>query len=579
MRSDTSGQSSQVPPSDAPSSMRHGLTLAAILVAAILLRFYGITQAGIFSVDEGRYLLDAQSKQIELGVYADLARGKLAEVRGGEPFLLEQFVPEARDALARRAPFLPKVLFSYLAALVMGIVGFKIWAASVVEAAFGVLTVGAVYLLARRLRNPRTALIAAGMLALSCYHVYFSRNAYPQCTSGFFLVLAVLLHLHWSAAHDPRGTYRHLVASGLCAGLAFLANFQAGGALPLLVVIHIGVSLRDGSAGVRIRRLAGGGACLLLGFAAALIAAEATTYPLILLFRSQDIAYAHHTFFELLLPRLTMHTHIPANGQGVALFPYFVYLFEGPIALGAMLLLAVAGAWAAIGARGRREAEDTASGRTAWLYLTPALLVPWLIFSFKTLQAARTFTYLYPFLAIALAISADALWQVPAPRRRAARVVTAALLALAAASALRHDAEVLQTRSAYPRAMDFIAQTPEHAACAAWSAVLLGYLEEGGLDGGSYYDYAAPDKSLPPYFLTDWQELYHSHYPDECSVIPAGSEPDHVLHHQFGRILLETEAFPAYDRTFSSIAFVRALDLDRARKLLLYDLRRTGSEK
>ena len=66
-----------------------------------------------------------------------------------------------------------------------------------VEAIAGVLMVWAVFALVRAIHNERAGLIAAAMLALSNFHLYFSRNAYPQCSSVLLLLVAVLCHLHW----------------------------------------------------------------------------------------------------------------------------------------------------------------------------------------------------------------------------------------------------------------------------------------------------------------------------------------------------------------------------------------------
>ena len=64
------------------------------------------------------------------------------------------------------------------------------------------VAVWALYRLVKALHNPQAAIIAAAMLALSCYHVYFSRNAYPQCISLYFLLVAVGWHLRWHRAFD-----------------------------------------------------------------------------------------------------------------------------------------------------------------------------------------------------------------------------------------------------------------------------------------------------------------------------------------------------------------------------------------
>ena len=76
--------------------------------------------------------------------------------------------------------------------------------------------------------------------------------------------------------------------------------------------------------------------------------------------------------------------------------------------------------------------------------------------------------------------------------------------------------------------------------------------------------------------MSDWQELYDRRYPDEAVALPIGAEPQATFYQDFGRIFLEVEAFPSYGNTIDNIRFVRNLDLERARQLLIYDLRKTG---
>jgi hypothetical protein len=105
---------------------------------------------------------------------------------------------------------------------------------------------------------------------------------------------------------------------------------------------------------------------------------------------------------------------------------------------------------------------------------------------------------------------------------------------------------------------------------------LESYLIQEGREGGSIYQYIGEGRTPPPLYVSDWQELYESRYPDEAIALPLGAKPIAEFDHAFGRVFLEVEAFPSYGNTIGNIRFVRNLELDRARKLLVYDLRRTG---
>ncbi|MBN2308376.1 MAG: glycosyltransferase family 39 protein [Candidatus Hydrogenedentes bacterium] len=550
-----------------------------ILAAAALLRLYALRDTGIFGADEGRYILDGLSKYNELRFCLDVVAGKIGELRGGDEFLLEEALWRARDELGRVHPFSPKLGFTYLTALAMLAGGVSVMAASLVDAVAAVLSVWAVFILVRALYTERAGLMAAAMLAVSNYHLYYARNPYPQCTSGLLLIAAVWFHFRWYAAQSasaepgvPGGPMRYLVACGALAGFSFWTHYQAAGALPCLALMHLLACARGSSLRGAAARFITGGIAMAAGFLAVMAFAESLTYPLILIFRSQGLAYPHATFFELLAPRFTAQVGVPWNLSGLVLFPFFLGLFEGPVRLGAIALLLAFG----LGLFVARLARDRASLRApaachVAIYLFVPFAVPFLLFSLKTMQGARMFTYGLPFFAGILAVIADAAWR-RMGRRRAARAAFVVAFAAAGCAGLVQTAEVLRIRSAYPDAIRFVRGQGEPAACAAWSATLRAYLIEAGMEGGSLYRYRGESDTLPRYYVTDWQELYDRRYPDATPFTPEGAVLAETFEHGFGRIFLTTEALPSYGDTFENIRWVRGLDLGRARALLVYDL-------
>ncbi|HOE67617.1 MAG TPA: glycosyltransferase family 39 protein [Candidatus Hydrogenedentes bacterium] len=560
--------------------MRHW-ALWLILIAAGALRFWGLPQQGILAVDEGRYVLDAISKYEEVRIYGDLFRARQAERSGGPGFELSKALPMAEAKLREHAPFSPKLLYSYLTAAVMIAMGFKVWACNVVEAVSGLLMILATWAFVRSLAGERAGLVAAGVLAASAYHVYYSRNGYPQTACALFVLMAVLVH--WRGERVARATSDrdrvrlvrdiHNGFAGVLAGLSFWVNYQSAGALPLLAAIHLLMSARGGSAIEKLGRFVRGGVAMALGFATVIVVAEIVSYPAILLFRIQGLQYPHGTFLELLAPRFTAQTHVGYNASGLLLFPYFLCLFEGGIWCGTALFLGMA---AAVLWKKDREAEGSAAGNYERLvYFAAAAFVPWIIFSVKTMQGARMFLYLLPFVAAWIGVAVSTIWTVRSPRRRARRAATAALLALGACSSLYHVREILAMRSAYPEVIRYAREHQHAPVYAAWSAVLESYLHDSGLNGGALEVGAANDVSTPQLYVSDWQELYYGNYPDQPNPFGKEVKPVAEFEHDFGRIFLETEAFPSYGRTWHSIRWVRGLDLGRARKLLVYDLRQT----
>ncbi len=551
--------------------------LALALLVGIGLRVWRLDEAGILSVDEGRYYLDALSKYNEGRVYGEMVDAALAERRGGAPFLLEQALPKAYETLGALHPFSPKLLYNYLAAGVMALRGPSIEASTYIEALFGILMLPAVFLFVRRLAGSGPAALATLFMSVSAYHLYYSRNAYPQTAAAFFVVLAALAHLRGeqharaagtSARDATRGIAAHCAAAGVFAGLSFWMNYQCAGALPALALVHL--LMRPGEGWRRgLARFLYGGTTMAVGFFAVIVLAEAVTYPGILLFRMQHLAYPHNTFLELLFPRLSMQTGVGINWAGMLVYPYFEWLFEGSVGVIALVALIASAKWWLMQDVLQRR------GGVAVAYLWALFMVPWFVFSVKTMQGARMFIYVLPVIAAAAGMGAYALWTRPGRGRTAWRVAAVALVVALIGSNLWKDAEILRTRSAYPQLIAFLKAQGEPGATAGWSAVLESYLRQNGLTGGALGPYLDRGEEPPRYFVSDWQELYDGRYPDESGLLPSAAQPVAVFEHEFGPIFLQTEAFPSFGWTPWSLRWTRGLDLSRARKLLVYDLRTT----
>ncbi|MCP4644112.1 MAG: hypothetical protein GY851_26955 [bacterium] len=555
-------------------AVRTAAWLIAILIVAGVLRFYGLRETGIFNVDEGRYVLDALSKAREIGLVSDLVDAKIVEERGGVDLLLADALPEMARHLRALPPIFPKPGYSYLTALVMALTGAMVSAPLFLEAGAGVLMVWVLFRIVRLTHNRRSAVLAAGMLAVSGYHLYYSRNAYPQCSSVVLLMIGVWCHASWFRARPARDRSILLLGCGVFAGLSFWVNYQAAGALPCLAVMHLLACLRGGSALARFGRFVKGGLLIGAGFFAVVVFAEALSYPMIFLYRTQGMHYPHATFLELLWPRVVARTSDNFEPSGLALFPFYFDLLEGHVrAVTAAGLLALGG-WVTVArVRNNRDATLPEAYRVI-IYLIVPFLVPFLIFSTKTLQGARTFTYALPFFVALAAIVAETAWRCPPMRPRwALRVGLAIVLLIAGGMGSFPIVEILSIRSGYAELMDYIKQEDEAGVCAAWSSTLLAYTIENDVEGGSIYTYRTQGVEPPRFYVTDWQEFYNDHYPDESPHTPEGARLVHTIDHGVGRIFLQIEASPNYPNALDNLRWKRALDLDRARKLLVYDLR------
>jgi hypothetical protein len=566
----------------APSASKPGtraylwIALFAILSLATFVRLYRLDVAGIFSIDEGRYLLDGQSTLNEWRVYTNAIHGKWSELTGGPPFSRSAFVAEADGHLKSLSPFFPKVLFSHAIAGMVSVFGFKTWCGNAVEAVFGVGCILALFVLVRSLSGFRTALLASGLLAISPFHVFFSRNSYPQCMPLFFVLLAVYAHVVATRRflNGPPGCKRPYVLwclAGACIGAALASNYQVAAVLPAFPLLHLAVMRHAESWHRRALGFAGGAVAISLGFAFILLACELQTYPLLLLFRSEGQVWPHPTFFELLAPRLTSHSSEPFNVSGLLLYPYFLWQYDGfaPIII-AIALLAVRFLPRQLNAT---TPENGTVSPFLWDYLLIMSIVPWLIFSTKTLQAGRTFVFCHPFFLAAAACLLAKLWSERLPNSRTTKTALPVIVvAFVACADLPGLSSVLTTRSGMLNVIEYVRKQGDAAAYASFSTVLECYLREAGLPGGNVHFSANKSGHGTNLLVVDFLELYDGRYPDEAELIKGVGKPAFETQHEVDARLLNTEFFPGHGNSLRNIQHVRELDLARARKVLVYPL-------
>ena len=542
---------------------RDAFAIISIMLVAAVLRLYRIRDTGILSVDEGRYLLDGYAVSQEFSTYIAILAGKFNEIRTGMPFHLSDLIHLSDGRLREVAPFFPKVLYSWCIALLSLVVGFKPWLGNAVEATFGVATIGLLFGFAQKLWNKNVAYIAALLLTCSPYHVFYSRNAYPQSIAVFFFIAACWLHLE--SLRTAQSRFRSLsfhTFTGIACGLAFAANYQVSGALPALALIHFVTSMTTHGQLQKSSRLWCGVLAMLAGFLAPLILFELSTYPLILMFRSEGMPFPHPTFLELLSPRVSSHASMPFNATGLVLYPYFLWRFDRLLPL----LFVVAAV--AIGVRRKDQqtsmASPSYSNPNAIIYVTILFLVPWLLFSTKTIQGARMFSFSHPFFYLFTA------WMIDTAARRVLvrgwRFQYAALLTIVVvALALPGLREVLAIRAGWPEVIAHVKSTPRVSTYASFSSVLEVYLRSEDLPGGNFYLSPSRVQELKWYFVAaDMQELYDKRYPDESPAL-IGAGPRASFRHEISRLYIETEFLAGSGNTLENIRAIRAIDTERAK--------------
>ncbi len=158
-------------PSAQNTATRDWLILAAILLAALVLRVIGLNNQLWF--DE----IDTLQSHLRL------PWGRMMEVYSMNHHYLYSFEAKALIVNLGDAP----------------------WVLRLPALAFGVAGVAAIWWLARDVAGPTIAHVTAALLALSFHHIWFSQNARGYTELGFFATIGLGLFLRASIAPTARG--------------------------------------------------------------------------------------------------------------------------------------------------------------------------------------------------------------------------------------------------------------------------------------------------------------------------------------------------------------------------------------
>ncbi len=190
-----------VPPNDADCESASSTGIAgfyrlalilAVLLLAFFLRFYRLPS-------------------VPFGWHPDEAtKGLLAR-----DVLAGKYYPAFFSAFTGR-----EALYVYLEAAAFALFGEGIFAARVLSAFIGVLTIAATYRLGREWFNRRVGLFAAALLAASLWHLIASRNSYRAVIQPLIQLPALLfLFRGWRAPRTPRSRWQFVIA-GIFIGLS-----------------------------------------------------------------------------------------------------------------------------------------------------------------------------------------------------------------------------------------------------------------------------------------------------------------------------------------------------------------------
>jgi hypothetical protein len=218
------------------------ILLVLTLAGGLFIRTYQLSERGLLVADEAGYFSASASAAIHArwwlggkgkGLPADAQREKLIET-------LEK--AGAHRGLVHQS----KPLYGLLVILVFTLFGLSPQFLFLMNATLGAATVGIMFWLALRLgRTESGALLSALALAVSGFHLIWSRSGFSQASATFFLVLGLACYAQavWGGREASR---RWLAASGLGLGAGFAMHPVVGFYVGVCFLVEGYRSVRDG---------------------------------------------------------------------------------------------------------------------------------------------------------------------------------------------------------------------------------------------------------------------------------------------------------------------------------------------
>jgi 4-amino-4-deoxy-L-arabinose transferase-like glycosyltransferase len=449
------------------------LVALMILLLAAGIRSYGITERGLFDYDEAWYLLEAKTLY-NTGKFALAKIGILDEPDAA--LGLKTFI-KMRGTVPLTSIKPGHTAFLFLGLILFGPYDYAGLLMSVIS---GVLTVFLVFQIGRNLFGLRAGVLAALFLAVSPFHILYSRSVYSQANGIFLVTLGAYL---WHRIHSTKNRNPYsLIAPGIAIGWAFTCHFNlAYVPVTFMLLETIAIALaRDEfpTLAGRIKRLG------ILGSAmaapAAVIEATGQFFKWLRVFPPD-----YPTYLGQFAHRKPLAEALQLSTDQVPFWTSRLFQIEG----GAVLILAIIGLCVTVSRLRRPGVEE---------FLVPGLvfvaLVPPSILSVANhYHMLRNIALLAP--ALALLVGLGGHWLISRIERKAARPLVPAFaglcLIIVISSSLR-STELLKARTSYREAttqltayMDQHGGTLAARPLSAWPLWYF-YLSEA-------YDKASPD--------------------------------------------------------------------------------------
>lgn len=362
--------------------------LLLILILGAGLRFHRITELEPGIWDEACYFLEARYFSTFGKAVWDSTKLYLREKLSREDLWKKEVqLPKIRDQVEGLPPRYGRILHDTFLAAGNLIAGESPHVGNLVNAIFGVLTIVAVFFLARTMYGDRVGLVSALILSVMGYHIHYSRSWLAEADTLFFLVLAFTFYYR-SRCRFPVLSQIDLALCGVFLGIGFTVHNRCIVLFVLIVVLELLLFRKQAAIPrpAKVTRL-----LFLVGFFLLPSFLWESFYHLIfIIFRRLQLVMTNPTYVEQVLYGFwhsLLWGYVSENFRlaGFLTFPYLYRYMNGLIALlvlGAGLLLAAR----------RRSLADRILG--IWF------LFPFVLYSFSNAGLTRFFALILPPAAV-----------------------------------------------------------------------------------------------------------------------------------------------------------------------------------
>ena len=189
--------------------------LILIFIFSTFLRFYDLDKSGIFAFDEGIYFSLVKTMRLPLDYFLEKAKGDIFDM-GFSEYIQKK---GAYHFMAGKPTY---ILSAFLVSLLTGL---KDYTLPFTSALFGTLTVILVFFIAKGLKGVAAGLISAFILAVSWFHVTYSRSAFPHITGTFFAYLAIYIYYLLTRKDGESSSTKLIFLYGFALGLAIPCHY------------------------------------------------------------------------------------------------------------------------------------------------------------------------------------------------------------------------------------------------------------------------------------------------------------------------------------------------------------------